>query len=327
MIGIYKITNLMDGKVYIGQSIDIARRFNAHKTKPFLKGDRSYNTLFYRAIRKYGLENFKFEVLQECPISDLNKLEKKYIAKYDSFRKSGYNSTKGGQDGAANMIYSEKTVDSIIKELKNNDLTITEIAELYGMAISSISMINSGKMRRRDGEVYPIRNTKVADAQIKQNFVRCKCGGLKWKTSKFCKSCFSKMQIIKRPNKEKLLMLVATLGFSEVGRQYAVSGNTIKKWCIAYNLPEKIADIQKLYGNYKPPKQPLTNRKTDSHNRRIVVVKDEVKTDYNSVNDFADWLIKKKIANTDHRRVVQSIRRVLRKERNGYLGYSIFWND
>ena len=72
MIGIYKITNNIDGKCYIGQSIDINNRWIKHRSKPFQVNDKSYNTYLYRAIRKYGLDNFTFEVIEKCDKTFLN---------------------------------------------------------------------------------------------------------------------------------------------------------------------------------------------------------------------------------------------------------------
>ena len=63
MIGIYKITNKLNNKSYIGQTIDIERRWRSHKTEPFNPNSDAYNTLFYRAIRKYGIDSFIFEII------------------------------------------------------------------------------------------------------------------------------------------------------------------------------------------------------------------------------------------------------------------------
>ena len=76
MIGIYKITNKLNGKVYIGQSIDIDTRWRQDcKTKD--------NLAIHRAIQKYRPENFSFEVLLECPAEMLNDWERDMIALYD----------------------------------------------------------------------------------------------------------------------------------------------------------------------------------------------------------------------------------------------------
>ena len=64
MIGIYKIENLINHKVYIGQSIDIAGRWLEHQID--LKGNRHRSRHLQFAWNKYGPENFSFEVLEEC---------------------------------------------------------------------------------------------------------------------------------------------------------------------------------------------------------------------------------------------------------------------
>lgn len=74
MIGIYKITNLKNGKFYIGQTQDIVRRFAEHKAKS-LKGKE----VLYQEMRKYGIENFKFEVIEKCNPEELNTKELHYI--------------------------------------------------------------------------------------------------------------------------------------------------------------------------------------------------------------------------------------------------------
>ena len=90
MIGIYKITNLINGKVYIGQSIDIEKRWEDHK---FYSGKE--NTAIQSAFKKYGISNFSFEVIEECLKEELDAKEIYWIAKYDSFN-NGYNLTQGG---------------------------------------------------------------------------------------------------------------------------------------------------------------------------------------------------------------------------------------
>lgn len=59
MIGIYKVTNLINNKVYIGQSIDIERRKYSHIYSSSHPNTPDYNVRFHQALRKYGIENFK----------------------------------------------------------------------------------------------------------------------------------------------------------------------------------------------------------------------------------------------------------------------------
>jgi len=65
MIGIYKYTNKINGHSYIGQSIHIFERKHEHEYKALhlYQGNDEYNKTLYRAIRKYGIENFDFEIL------------------------------------------------------------------------------------------------------------------------------------------------------------------------------------------------------------------------------------------------------------------------
>jgi predicted GIY-YIG superfamily endonuclease len=74
-IGIYKITN-PKGKIYIGQSIDIERRFKEYKKLTCKKQPKLYNSL-----QKYGVENHKFHIIEECFIEQLNEKET-YWKKY-----------------------------------------------------------------------------------------------------------------------------------------------------------------------------------------------------------------------------------------------------
>lgn len=79
MIGIYKIQNLINNKVYIGQSKNISVRWRQHR---YLS--RIEDTYLYRSIRKYGIANFSFEVIEECSVSFLNEREEFWISYYDS---------------------------------------------------------------------------------------------------------------------------------------------------------------------------------------------------------------------------------------------------
>ena len=80
MKGIYKITN-PSGKVYIGQSVDINHRWDRYiKYTNEIKSQ----TKIFNSIQKYGIKNHKFEVLEECNLTDLNRLERFYQEKYNS---------------------------------------------------------------------------------------------------------------------------------------------------------------------------------------------------------------------------------------------------
>ena len=85
--GVYKITNLVNGKVYIGASKNIEKRWRDHKKR--------INSPIHSDLESYGLDNFKFEVLLECPETMLAQWERDMICLYDSDDpEKGYNSPK-----------------------------------------------------------------------------------------------------------------------------------------------------------------------------------------------------------------------------------------
>jgi group I intron endonuclease len=104
MTGIYKITN-PNGKVYIGQSINIEKRFKQHK--------RAFNlnsgTKLYNSLQKYGYNNHNFEIIAECIVEDLNKKERFYQEQFDSV------------NNGLNLCYTTTEIERgiIAEEVKN----------------------------------------------------------------------------------------------------------------------------------------------------------------------------------------------------------------
>lgn len=92
--GIYKITNLKNNMAYIGQARNIRDRWSDH-IKAGLGIDTPGRNKLYPAMLTFGVENFSFEILEECSTEDLNEREKFYIEFYET-NNFGYNITKGG---------------------------------------------------------------------------------------------------------------------------------------------------------------------------------------------------------------------------------------
>ena len=85
MIGIYKITNKINGKCYIGQSIDVEKRLREHKLRAFRGNEetnKEYHKALYRALRKYGIEQFTYDILITCNKEQLDDYESYYIHLY-----------------------------------------------------------------------------------------------------------------------------------------------------------------------------------------------------------------------------------------------------
>lgn len=114
---IYIIKNTVNKKVYIGQTtMSVKERWTAHMKPSTAKQRHTYK--LYNAIRKYGRDNFYYEILEEnIDVDDLNYKEILYIEAYDSFY-NGYNSTKGGDGRYINKQYD---VDNIIFRYKNGE--------------------------------------------------------------------------------------------------------------------------------------------------------------------------------------------------------------
>ena len=120
MIGIYKFTNLINGKCYIGQSIDIEQRRLAHLSSAKNENSPEYQSQLHQAIRKYGEDNFSFDILIEIKSEGydkklLNILEKYFIQKYDTF-KHGYNATPGGDSNNPEKTKGEKNGRALLTE-------------------------------------------------------------------------------------------------------------------------------------------------------------------------------------------------------------------
>lgn len=134
MIGIYKITNNINQKVYIGQSVNIEERIKQHFWKASNKNDISYNSALHLAIRKYGKENFSWSIVEECPIDMLDEKEKYYIKYYNSLSPNGYNILTGGQKYRTNpktckncgKVLSSKTKTGLCRECLYIDQQIVE---------------------------------------------------------------------------------------------------------------------------------------------------------------------------------------------------------
>lgn len=120
MIGIYRVTNLINGKTYIGQSIDIQRRFWEHRCV-----SHESNRHLKFALQKYGKENFKYEILEECDESMLDERERYYIEKF----KPEYNVASGGQDSSRRFPEEVRQVISRKARAQWEGMTDEERAE------------------------------------------------------------------------------------------------------------------------------------------------------------------------------------------------------
>lgn len=149
MCGIYKIENIIDGKIYIGSSKNIELRWHQHKY--CLYKNKHHSILLQRAWNKYGKENFEFSVVEECSEEDLLIREQYYLDLYKSYdRNIGYNISitanggtvqeqykKYGED-CYTCIYSENVIKQVINEMLENKKSYHQIAKEYNIPMATI---------------------------------------------------------------------------------------------------------------------------------------------------------------------------------------------
>ena len=161
---IYKYENKVNHKVYIGQTNDVRRRFSEH-----LYGHSYQTSLIERAIKKYGIENFEFEVLEETDIP--NERERYWIDHYHSYKPYGYNICEGGgylpnqqKENHSQAKISEETARMIQEDLANLALPKPAIVKKYKVTYAIVNNINNGHTWNYYGLTYPIR---PSEAEIK----------------------------------------------------------------------------------------------------------------------------------------------------------------
>ena len=132
MAYIYCITNLINGKQYVGKTTEsITKRFKEHCLD--YKKERCEKRPLYEAMNKYGIDNFVVNQLIECEPDELDSYEKLFIDKLDTF-KNGYNATLGG-DGS--ILFDYKKIISLYKENK----TMIEVASIMHCCVDTVAKV------------------------------------------------------------------------------------------------------------------------------------------------------------------------------------------
>lgn len=235
--GIYKIENLLNGKVYIGQSIHIERRWQQHC-------QHSANSVIAKAIQKYGKENFSFQIIEECDESSLNQKEAFYIRQFNSLVPNGYNIEEKQENNSCYFVkYPKETFLQIVEDLISSSLSIQDIAEKYDLDISFIYRFNRGEIHHLEDLTYPLRQVKDFSKRI---YYCVDCGKEITRGAVRCHTCASiAQQKCERPSREELKEMIRKIPFTKIGEKYFVSDNSVRKWCKNFGLPSKRAEIKK----------------------------------------------------------------------------------
>ena len=128
MIGIYKITNNINNNCYIGQSIHIEERWKEHKSK--YNWEKENKKPLYLAFQKYGLENFSFEIVEECEPEQLNLKEQYWIDYYNSYN-DGSNMTSGGETNYGDNHPGHKLTKQDIIDIRTRYANLERRKEVY----------------------------------------------------------------------------------------------------------------------------------------------------------------------------------------------------
>ncbi|HDR7263621.1 GIY-YIG nuclease family protein [Bacillus sp. CH_203] len=183
---IYKVINEVNGKVYIGQTRRTNEERWAEHHKDYKNPNSSnYNCVFYRAIRKYGWENFTFDVIDSVVSQEeLDSKEKHWIKFYDSFANNGkgYNSTNGGEstefsrESRVKMAMSQGGKPFLIFDMNGvlvKRYVIQVDCEELGITSKRLCQLLNGDTTNSKGYIA-IYEDEFSDGLLKDRIERCR---------------------------------------------------------------------------------------------------------------------------------------------------------
>lgn len=167
MAFIYKITNDVNGKVYIGKTLhSVEKRWKEHIKDS--KREHTENRPLYRAMNKYGIEHFHIETVEECSADISEEREAFWIKEYNSFGKDGYNATIGG-DGKP-YVHRELVLLLWLGNMKPKAIhsltgyagaTIRKVLKSYGITDKEIQC--RGRVNLRPVAMYSLSGEHIKD--------------------------------------------------------------------------------------------------------------------------------------------------------------------
>lgn len=187
---IYCYTNKINGKKYVGQTKNEEQRIRGHKSSAFNPNDKDYNYPFHAAIRKYGWDNFDYNVLEQFSDEEwelTNQREVYYIAHFGTLTKqNGYNICYGGQGTPRPALSYEENLEKAklfkpqeIVEIQNmliDNKSSKEIYQKFGEKLtpSFLCNINTGVNYYNKNFSYPLRKEKYTGRFTKEEVVAIK---------------------------------------------------------------------------------------------------------------------------------------------------------
>lgn len=148
---IYRFENKINGMSYVGCTTNLKKRVSNHKSESYNSNTSNYNTRFHEAIRTYGIDNFKFEIIATGTTENCFEIEKAYIKAYNSVN-NGYNVSTGGKGGnGVARAKNEVKYHFIHDVLGWVTCTQHELSVNYGLHRGNVNNIVSGRANSCQG--------------------------------------------------------------------------------------------------------------------------------------------------------------------------------
>lgn len=109
-------------------------------------------------MKKYGEENFIFEILELCDEKDLNVKEEKYIIQYNTLVPMGYNVQKGGDNHSLTI---PENIKALQQDLLNTNIIFEKLADKYNLSTRTITRVNQGDVWFNNQYSYPLRSRYI----------------------------------------------------------------------------------------------------------------------------------------------------------------------
>jgi group I intron endonuclease len=189
MYHIYKFTNLINNKSYIGRTNNFEKRVNQHLFESYYKKSQTYNTTFHRAVRKYGIHNFTQQIIYQTLCEQHSKeAEEHFIREYNTHCRFGYgyNMTYGGE-GTKGVFRSPKVRKNMSDAQLNKKKTPQTLKRLHeSMLCYGDKISKEWEIITPNGEKFTIKNLNkfCRENNLNQaNMIKVANG-----TSKYCKN-------------------------------------------------------------------------------------------------------------------------------------------
>jgi group I intron endonuclease len=208
---VYKITNICNGKTYIGITKDIKSRFKYHTTRYLNKRCREYNKLLYKSFRKYGINNFKFEILyKDITEKEAISIESELIKSTKSLsHENGYNISPGNDyynikgEKVNTCVLTESQAQSIVDRRNMGEKRKNVYSDFSGLiGYSGFQQIWRGKnwawLKGQENPFFIKGNAKFSISQVKEMKILFKQGHSASEVSKKFHICYHTAYNMKR---------------------------------------------------------------------------------------------------------------------------------